>query len=137
MIYVLDSTFIGAQIVPDKKDPNVNKLYAKIKHDDEKHVPYLIWYEMTNIFKNLIYGKHYSYDKAIKFLPFLDAMQLTCDYAAGTDHLKKLLSLCNEYNLSSYDAAYLELAERKKAILCTMDNKLRVAAKKHGVAFLK
>jgi len=27
---------------------------------------------------------------------------------------QKLLHLCNDYNLSSYDATYLELADRKK-----------------------
>jgi len=137
MIYVLDSSFIGAQIIPDEKDPEVYKKYTKIKQDDEKHTPHLIWYEMANIFKNLIRRNRYSYDKVMKFFPLLDAMELNCDIATGTEYSKKLLSLCNAYNLSSYDAAYLELAERKKAVLCTLDDELRAAAKKHGVAVIK
>ena len=49
----------------------------------------------------------------------------------------KPLRLCDNYKMSSYDAAYLELAERKNAVLCTMDENLRSAAKKYGVAVLK
>ena len=59
------------------------------------------------------------------------------DFETGIGYSQKLLRLCNDYNLSSYDAAYLELAERKKAVLCTLDDDLRAAAKKHGVAVIK
>jgi predicted nucleic acid-binding protein len=137
MVYVLDSSFVGAQIIPDEKDPHVVKMYGKIKPDDEKYAPHLIWYEMANLFKNLLRRKRYTYDKVILFFPFLDAIQLKCDSETGIEYSKRLLHLCNEYDLSSYDAAYLELAERKKATLCTMDEKLRMAAKKHGVAVLR
>ena len=137
MIYVLDSTFIGAQIIPNKKYPEVYRKFAKIKQDDEKHTPHLIWYEMADIFKNLMSRNHYSHDKILNFFPLLDAMDLNCDHASGTEYSKKILSLCNTYNLSSYDSAYLELAERKKAVLCTTNDKLRAAAKKHGVAVIK
>ena len=56
---------------------------------------------------------------------------------AGVDNSKKLPRLCNDYNISSYDAAYLELAERRQAMLCTLDEGLRSAAKKHGAAVMK
>ncbi|MCL2129392.1 MAG: type II toxin-antitoxin system VapC family toxin [Treponema sp.] len=135
MKYVLDSSFIGTQIIPDEKDPHVDKMYSKIKHD-EKYVPHLFWYEIANIFKNLIRRKRYTYDKVIQFFPFLDALDLKPDYESGIEYSKKLLRLSNDYNLSSYDAAYLELAERKNAVLCTLDETLRVAAKKQGIAII-
>ena len=137
MIYVFDSSFVAAQIIPDEKDPKVEKIYAKIKRDDEKHAPHLIWYEIANIFKNLLRRKRYTYNEILKFFPYIAGMKLTCDYATGSEYSMKLLKMCNDYNLSSYDASYLELAERKKAVLCTLDGNLRVAAKKYGVATLK
>ena len=137
MFYVLDSSFVAAQIVPDERDPLIDKLYSKIKLDDEKLAPQLIWYEIANLFKNLLRRHRYTYDKAIQFYPFLAAMHLTCDNETGIEYSRKLFKLCNDYNLSSYDAAYLELAERKKAVLCTMDERLRAAAKKHGVKVLR
>ena len=137
MKYVLDSSFVGAQIVPDEKNPLIEKMYSKIKREDEKLSPHLIVYEMANLFNNLIRRKRYTYDTVIQFFPFLAAMKLIIDSETGIDYSKKLLRLCNDYNLSSYDAAYLELAERKNAVLCTLDRDLQMAAKKHGVAVMK
>jgi predicted nucleic acid-binding protein len=64
-------------------------------------------------------------------------MDLKTDFETETRFSQQLLRLCNEYNLSSYDAAYLELAERTNAVLCTLDENLRVVAKKRGVAIMK
>jgi len=137
MIYVFDSSFVGALVIPDEKNPQVDKMYSKIENEDERYAPHLLWYEITNVFKNLIRRRRFTNDEVLNFFPQLTAIDITCDYAAGTEYSQKLLYLCNEYDLSSYDAAYLELAERQKAVLCTMDESLRVAAKKHGVAVLK
>ena len=137
MIYVFDSSFVAALVIPDEKNPETDKAYAKIGNDDEKYTPLLLWYELVNILKNLIRRKRYTFDEVFQFFPKLTAFDLTIDSEVGIDYSKKLLRLCNDCNLSSYDATYLELAERKKAVLCTMDENLRAAAKKHGVAVLK
>ncbi|MDR0512025.1 MAG: type II toxin-antitoxin system VapC family toxin [Treponema sp.] len=137
MIYVFDSSFVGAQIIPDEKDPEVDRLCKKIKDNDEKQVPQLLWYEISNIFRNLTLRKRYTFDEVLQFFPLLVAIRLTTDFEAGAAHSEKLLRLCNDYNLSAYDAAYLELAGRKKAVLCTLDENLMKAAEKYGVVTLK
>jgi len=137
VVYVFDASFVGALIIPDERDPHVNKMYAKIKNEDEKHAPHLLWYEITNIFKNLLRRRRYTFDEVIGFFPLLSAIRLTCDFETGVSYAEKLLRLCNDYNISSYDAAYLELAGRKKAALCTLDENLITAAKKYGVTVLK
>ena len=137
MIYVFDSSFITTLIVSDEKNPLVDALYAKIEDKDERHAPQLVWYEMANIFKNLIRRKRYSNDYVLQLFPRLAAFQLIIDYESGTAYSQKLLQLCFDYDLSAYDAAYLELAVRKKAVLCTLDDGLRAAAKKHGVAIME
>ena len=137
MKYVLDSSFIGAIIIPDEKNPKVDKVRAGIGEDEEIFIPQLLWFEITNVFKNLVRRKRFTADEVIQLYPQLTSLRLICDYETGTNYSKRLLHLCNEYNLSSYDAAYLELAERKSAILCTLDESLRIAAKKHGVTVIK
>ena len=137
MIYVLDSSFVATQIIPDEKRPQIDKLYGKITRSDQKLAPQLIWYEMANLFRNLIRRQRYTPERVMQFFPFLGAIHLTCDNEAGVEYSRRLFHLCNDYNLSSYDAAYLELAERKNAVLCTMDDSLKAAAKKHGVTVLK
>jgi len=137
MVYVFDSSFVGALIIPDEKDPAVNKIYAKIKKEDGKHAPHLLWYEISNVFKNLLRRKRYTFNEVEGFFPLLDEIRLICDFETGIDYTEKLLRLCDDYNISSYDAAYLELAGRKKAVLCTLDENLTAVAKKYGVKVLK
>jgi predicted nucleic acid-binding protein len=53
------------------------------------------------------------------------------------DHASaETLSLARQHTLSVYDAAYLELALRRGAMLATLDGPLRVVAKKLGVPVL-
>jgi len=137
LIYVFDASFAGALIIPDEKNTHVSRMYAKIKNEDEKHAPHLFWYETANIFKNLILRKRYTFDEVLSFFSLLDAIRITCDFETGPGYAERLFRLCNDYNISSYDAAYLELAGRKKAALCTLDENLIIAAKKYGVTVLK
>jgi predicted nucleic acid-binding protein len=137
MIYIFDASFVGALIIPDEKNPQVSKMYAKIQNEDVKFTPHLLWYEIANIFNKLIRDNRYEYNKVQEFIPLLAALHLETDSVTGTNYSQKLLHLCNKYKLSAYDAAYLELAERKKAILCTLDKHLRMASQKHGVAVIK
>ena len=133
MTYVFDTSFVGALVIPDEYDPLVSKMYGEIKGDDIKYVPQLFWYEISNVFHKLLRRKRYSLDDILEFYPSLKAIRLTIDDESGELYSEKLLRLCHEYDLSSYDAAYLELAKRKSAVLCTLDYKLHEAAKKHGV----
>jgi len=137
MVYVLDSSFVVALIIPDENSTKIRKMYDIIQNADERQTPHLLWYEVANIFQNLVRRKRYTPDETMRFFPRLAAFDFICDFETGIAYSEKLLRLCHEYNISSYDAAYLELAERKKAILCTLDEGLRAAAKKHGVKTLK
>jgi predicted nucleic acid-binding protein len=134
VIYVFDASFVGALIIPDERDPSTERMYTKIKIEDEKHAPHLLWYEIANLFKNLLRRKRYTYDGVLNFFPLLTDIHIICDFETGIGYVEKLLRLCNDYNISSYDAVYLELAGRKKAVLCTLDENLRAAAAQYGVA---
>ena len=136
MTYVFDASFAGTLLIPDENDPHVREMYNKIQNEDEKIVPQLFWYEISNVFKNLHRRKRYNIDEIMDFFPYLIAIRLKSDNESGPEYSKKLLGLSNEYDLNSYDAAYLELAGRKNAILCTLDFNLIEAAQKRGVEVL-
>jgi predicted nucleic acid-binding protein len=137
VVYIFDASFVGALIIPDERNPHVDRMYAKIKNEDEKRAPHLLWYEIAYILKNLLRRRRCTLDEILGFFPAFAALCITCDFETGTGYVEKILRLCNDYNISSYDAAYLELAGRKKATLCTLDENLITAAKKYGVAVLK
>jgi len=131
--YVYDASFIFAIILPDENNSNIDKIYNALDENDDVYIPQLNWYETANVFRNLIRHKRFTAEEAAYFFPMLSFVGFKTDFESGVNYSKKLWELANEYNLSSYDAAYLELADRKKAILCTLDEELRNAAKKHGV----
>ena len=137
MVYVFDASFLNALIIPDEYNPEVKRLYAKIENEDERYAPQLIWYETASIFYKLIRNKRYTQERVLQFFPELATFNFITDNESGAEYTEKLLRLCSDYNISAYDAAYLELAGRKKAVLCTLDEGLKAAAKKYGVQTLK
>jgi predicted nucleic acid-binding protein len=136
MPYVFDASFIGALIIPDEKNSMVDKALADIGEKEEIIVPQLFWYEIANIFSNLIGQRRFTGEEVMQFFPHLKTIRLKTDFETEAAYSQKLLCLCNDYHLSSYDAVYLELADRKKAVLCTLDKALRTATKRHGIMVL-
>ena len=133
MSYVYDTSFVGSLIIPDEKNYKSEKIHVAVGKNENIFIPHLFWYEIANVFKNLLRRKRYPHNEVLKFFPQVATIGFTIDFETGINYSQKLLQLCNDYNISSYDAAFLELAARKKAILCTLDENLKIAAKKHGV----
>ena len=136
MNYIYDASFVGAIILPDEKNPDVDKINNSIDENDMIYIPQMLWYEVTNILNNVVRRKRISSNEVIHLYKVISAIKFTTDFETGINYSKKLWELCIKYNLSSYDAAYLELADRKKAVLCTLDENLINAAKTHGVTII-
>ncbi|RIK82667.1 MAG: VapC toxin family PIN domain ribonuclease [Planctomycetota bacterium] len=69
-----------------------------------------------------------------EFVQLLDAMKIEIDDAGCVfDHV---LPLCRQHDLTAYDAAYLELALRRRLPLATLDERLRLVASQQGVGLL-
>jgi predicted nucleic acid-binding protein len=69
-----------------------------------------------------------------RFITLLESLPLAQDMPPAGEHANNVLPLAREYNLSAYDAAYLELAIRSGAPLATLDSRLRKAAQDAGVS---
>jgi predicted nucleic acid-binding protein len=61
-------------------------------------------------------------------------MRIEADPSTADHALTDTLEIARKYRLSAYDAAYLELATRQELPLATLDQDLRKAAKRAGVA---
>ena len=68
-----------------------------------------------------------------EFLELLEGVDIEVDAATFAQALTATLQLARRYNLSAYDASYLELALRRRLPLATLDVDLQKAAKKAGV----
>ncbi|MCL2765625.1 MAG: type II toxin-antitoxin system VapC family toxin [Treponema sp.] len=136
MIHVYDSSFVSALVIPDDKIISVEKNHIRIAKSGEIFTTPLFNYEIANIFRNLVRRKRYTSNEVVQFFPFISAIGLKIDFEEGVNYQRRIWNLSNDYNLSTYDAAYLELADRKKAVLCTLDNNLKNAAKTHGIKII-
>jgi|SRR3972149_696804 len=70
------------------------------------------------------------------FLAMSETLPIIVDQPAWSKTLGDIFSLARTYQLTAYDASYLELAMREGAILATLDESLSAAAAKAGVEIL-
>ncbi len=68
-----------------------------------------------------------------RFVALLEGLTIIQDDRTVTENVTGIVPLAREYNLSAYDATYLDLAIREGAPLATLDKGLRKAAKAAGV----
>ena len=69
----------------------------------------------------------------IRLIELYRKLPVQTDMTLDPDIISRFHTLAIEYNLSAYDTAYLELAQRKGLGLATVDRQLRSAAQKAGV----
>jgi len=71
-----------------------------------------------------------------EFLRLLGMLDIEVDDEASGRAFDHLLPLCRSHRLTSYDAAYLDLALRRRLPLATLDDELRATAENLGIAVL-
>lgn len=74
--------------------------------------------------------------KITQFLRLLSSLPITVDAKTGEKAFTDVLTLARTHKLTSYDAAYLELALREGLALATLDEELKRVANKLGVTIL-
>lgn len=70
------------------------------------------------------------------FIADLKDLPITVDVDGVGRSYSSILRLCRQHQLSSYDAAYLDLALVEGVAIATLDKNLRTAARAAGVQLL-
>ena len=96
-------------------------------------VPSLWPLEVANVLLVAERRKRCSEAEAVRFIELLESLPITTDDATAQRAMHQTYQLAREYGLTSYDAAYLELAMRLGLPLATMDRQLADAATRAGV----
>ena len=103
----------------------------------EAVVPVLWRYEVSAVLaRGHIKGVLPGQD-AEQFIEDLQALPIHLDHDAGERVFSDVYRLAVAYRLTSYDAAYLELAQRRDLPLATFDAELIAACKSAGVDILR
>jgi predicted nucleic acid-binding protein len=92
--------------------------------------------EVTNVLRIAVRRQRLKTDEFATILARLRILPITVDAETAERGWKDTFALANEYDLTTYDAAYMELAMRLNAPLATLDQELARAARKAGVALV-
>ena len=101
--------------------------------ETEALVPHLWHLEATNVLIGAEKRGDLKTGEVERFITQLEALPIQIDPLTSHQAFSRILSLSRAYNLSSYDAAYLELAIREGLPLATLDGDLRKAAQRADV----
>lgn len=133
MNWVIDSSMALAWALPDETSKEAEGFLSRIGIRSILWVPALWWYEMANALLMAQRRRRLSEAGRIRLIELYRKLPFQTDMALDADSIGRLHTLAIEYDLSAYDAAYLELAQRRTLGLATVDRRLRSAAQRAGV----
>ena len=132
MNFVLDASVTLAWCFKDEQTPLTDALLDRLE-TEQAFVPGLWTLEIGNILLSACRRKRITYAMATEFLSLLGALDIQIDDATANYGFHDIFLLAHSEKLTTYDAAYLELAMRLGLPLATRDIQLSEAALRVGV----
>jgi predicted nucleic acid-binding protein len=132
---VLDSSATLAWIYDDETTDAIRALFDQVA-DAGAFVPALWRLEVANSLTMAVRRKRIDAEFCRAALADLALLDITTDPQTDAHAWGETLTLANRFQLTLYDAAYLELAQRRRLPLATLDGDLRGAASALGVVLL-
>ena len=132
MSLVLDSSATLAWIYSDETTDPIRRLFDAVA-DDGAVVPALWRLEIANSLTVAVRRGRIDANFRRAVLSDLALLDITADDHTDVHAWGETLSVTDRFQLTVYDAAYLELAQRRNLPLATLDRELRVAAKSLGL----
>ncbi|MFN3566678.1 MAG: type II toxin-antitoxin system VapC family toxin [Burkholderiaceae bacterium] len=135
MAFVLDSSVALAWLLPDEGSEAVDKLADQI--EAETIVVPAVWrLEVGNALLTALRRERLARKDVERLLALVAALPVEQDLPLDDAAYARVMAIAQRFGLTSYDAAYLELAKRRGVALATLDARLRQASAKAGVAVM-
>ena len=132
--FVLDASVALAWFVDHPVDAYAVEVREKIRRGDRALVPSLWDMEFANGLLMAERRKLVSVLEVDQCMVEFDQLRLTSIEAdPGPGHIREVLTAARAFQLTVYDACYLELARRLGLPLATLDKGLSAAAGKAGI----
>jgi len=131
-MFVIDASVLASWCFPDEAHATADLAIRRIAKESAC-APVLLWFELRNV---LLMGERRGRLTAAQMSRFLEHVNnLPVEIDREPDE-NRIFALARAHRLSVYDAAYLELAQRKAAPLATLDAALARAAKTEGIMLI-
>ncbi len=134
--FVVDASIGIAWVHPAQATPQSQALLDAIAAGAGVRAPALWSLETANALLVLTRRGKLTEEERVAALTALAHLSVALDHEMAALAFGRLSELATRYGLSVYDAAYLELALRKKLPLACRDGPLRTAAKRNRVKLL-
>ena len=132
--FVADASVAIGWVHPAQATRQTAAMLEAIADGTTLEVPALWPLEVANALIVLVRRRKLSEDDRQIALGWIRGLRLRIDHETASLALSRLSDLAAAHQLSVYDAAYLELAQRRKLVLGCKDGPLRKAAKHAGVS---
>ena len=134
-VFVLDCSIAVAWLFDDETSPETDALLDRLKADGAL-VPGLWRLELGNALAQAERRNRIAAAQIAAYLDLLDRLPIVTDAETESRALREILTLARTESLTTYNAAYLELAMRRNVELATRDRALIRAARGIGVETL-
>lgn len=125
-MFVLDSSAALAMLLPDEHSGAADRI-AEFLVQSAAQVPPIWPLEMGNALLTALRSRRLSAKEFDERLSVLDELPIEVDHSSRQGALARIVEIARSHGLSTYDASYLELADRHGIPLATLDGKLRKA----------
>ena len=133
MTYVVDPSLALAWLLPDEHNQEAEVIRQEIENGADAWIPVHWWLEVGNALLMAERRGRITAEQATQALTLLDSLSLEEDEETAEQIPARTFSLARKHRLTLYDAAYLELAQRRGASLASFDSQLLDAAANEGV----
>lgn len=134
--FVADASIGFAWVYPSQASAETDALLARVEAGATVVAPALWFLEVANGLLAAQRRKLLTASERKAALEMLSGLDVTMDEDSWRATFHKTSTLAEKYGLSVYDAAYLEVALRRRLPLASRDGALRSAAKRCGVRVL-
>lgn len=134
MPFVLDNSVVTGWFLPEQATAYCAAIAVQLE-SDKALVPALWQLELANVLKTACTRGKLALDTVRQILDALGNLPIEIDAGPAPGH-RQLFELAMRHKLSSYDAAYLELAMRHGLPIATQDVQLKEAAIAAGIDVL-
>lgn len=134
--FVLDCSVTMTWFLVHEATHATDELQAQLAGVATAFVPQHWRLEVGNVLMLAERRKGKTRPETEEFLTLLTALSIETDPQTDTRALTNILTLAREHRLTTYDAAYLDLALTRGVALASLDSELRSAARKLGIQVL-
>lgn len=135
--FVADASVAVAWVHPGQATSETAGMLDALAEGAVLEVPALWPLEVANALTVLVRRRKLTADERRLGLGWFRALPVRVDHEMASLAFTTLADLASTHGLSVYDAAYLELAHRRKLVLGCADGPLRQAARRSGVGLWK